>query len=157
VSDAFTSRSLGALDLDIAARVHGEAFAVLGERAWTRQEIGELLASPGVAGHLLQQQGREIGFALCRIVLDEAELLTIAVLPTERRRGAGRLLLQMVLDLAREREARQLFLEVGEDNPAALALYRQTGFEEIGRRAGYYQRQSRAPADALVMRFAFGA
>ena len=43
-------RRLGALDLDLASQLHGASFAPLGERAWTRQDIAELLASPGVAG-----------------------------------------------------------------------------------------------------------
>ena len=44
-----TLRPLGAPDLDIAASIHARSFAVLGERGWTRQEIADLLASPGVA------------------------------------------------------------------------------------------------------------
>src|ERR1700682_6109181 len=89
---------LGALDLDRAATVHGESFAPLGERAWTRQDLAEFLASPGVTGLLLQAAVRDPGIALCRIAADESELLTIAVRPTERRRGLGRRLLTAVID-----------------------------------------------------------
>ena len=49
---------LGALDLDRAAALHGESFVPLGERAWTRQDLAELLASPGVTGLLLQAASR---------------------------------------------------------------------------------------------------
>ena len=69
----------------VQPRLHGESFAPLGERAWTRQDVAGLLASPGVAGLLLQADGRGRGFALCRVAADEAELLTIAVRPI----GAG--------------------------------------------------------------------
>jgi [ribosomal protein S18]-alanine N-acetyltransferase len=154
VSGPFTSRPLGALDLDLASALHGEAFAALGERAWTRQEIAELLASPGVAGLLLKKDENEIGFALCRTAADEAELLTIAVRPSHRRLGAGRELLGMVIDLARRRGVRSIFLEVGADNPAAQALYERAGFLPIGRRAAYYNRGNRPAADAIVMRLA---
>src|SRR5690242_6893351 len=97
MADELVLRRLGALDLDLAARLHGEAFAALGERARTRQDVAELLASPGVAGWALQVAGTDIGFALCRVAADEAELLTIAVRSDQRRRGAGRALLAAVI------------------------------------------------------------
>src|SRR6266853_3092214 len=96
----FVIDRLSALDLDRAAALHAESFVPLGERAWTRQDLGELLASPGVAGLLLQAAGCDAGIALCRVAADESELLTIAVRPTERRRGAGRRLLTAVIDRA---------------------------------------------------------
>jgi ribosomal-protein-alanine N-acetyltransferase len=148
----FVLDRLVALDLDVAARLHGKAFAVFGERAWTRQDIGELVASPGVAGWMLRSGEATIGFALCRVAADEAELLTIAVEPDRHRRGVGRTLLAAVVAHVREAGARSLFLEVGADNPAALALYAQAGFREVGRRDAYYLRGANPPADALVMR-----
>ena len=143
---------LGALDLDRAAALHGESFVPLGERAWTRQDMAELLASPGVTGLLLQAAGRDAGIALCRVAADESELLTIAVRPTERRRGAGRRLLTAVIEGARGAGARTLFLEVGADNPPARALYEAMGFRVMGRRAAYYRRGEGPAADALIMR-----
>jgi ribosomal-protein-alanine N-acetyltransferase len=143
---------VGALDLGRAAALHGEAFVPLGERAWTRQDLAGLLASPGVTGLLLQADGRDAGFALCRVATDESELLTIAVRPTERRRGAGRLLLAAVIEHVREAGAQALFLEVGADNPPAQALYEAMGFRVVGRRVAYYRRGEGPAADALIMR-----
>jgi ribosomal-protein-alanine N-acetyltransferase len=151
----FVLSRLGALDLDLAARLHGEAFSALGERPWTRQDMAELLASPGIAGWSLRSGESKIGFALCRVAVDEAELLTIVVLRDRRRRGAGRALLATVVAHVREAGARALFLEVGADNPAALALYNRAGFQTVGRRAAYYARGKDSPADALVMRLTF--
>ena len=148
----FALRRLGALDLDLASRLHGSAFAALGERVWSRQDMAELLASPGAVGWVVQSAEAAIGFALCRVAADEAELLTIAVQPDERRRGAGRALLMAVIDGARAAGARSLFLEVGADNPAALALYGQAGFQAVGHRRAYYRRGEGSPADAVVMR-----
>ena len=128
------------------------AFAPLGERVWTRQDMAELLASPGAVGWVVQSAERAIGFALCRVAADEAELLTIAVDPEERRRGAGRGLLMAVVDHARTAGARSLFLEVRADNPAALSLYGKAGLQAVGQRKSYYQRRERPPADAIVMR-----
>src|SRR5258708_8620933 len=148
----FVLRRLGALDLDLASGLHGEAFAPLGERVWTRQDIAELLASPGVAGWALQSADQAIGLALCRVAADEAELLTIAVQADQRGRGVGRALLAAVTDHARAAGARSLFLEVGADNPAALALYGQAAFQAVGSRKAYYQRRRGPAAHAIVMR-----
>jgi [ribosomal protein S18]-alanine N-acetyltransferase len=148
----FELRALGALDLDMASGLHRAAFAPLGERGWTRQDMAELVASPGVSGVVLLNAGEAVGFALCRVAVDEAELLTIAVEPSQRRRGAGRALLAAVIERVRAAGAATLFLEVGADNPAALALYQQNDFHTVGRRAGYYARGARPAADALVMR-----
>jgi ribosomal-protein-alanine N-acetyltransferase len=152
MSEAFALRPVRALDLDVAAGLHGEAFQALGERGWTRQDLAELLASPGVGGFLLDDAESCIGLAICRIVLDEAELLTIAVRPAHRRTGAGRALLQAVIERARGAGARRLFLEVGADNPAARALYAAVGFQPVGGRRAYYRRGHAPAADAIVMR-----
>jgi ribosomal-protein-alanine N-acetyltransferase len=151
---AFMLKLLGARDLDRAATLHRDAFATLGERAWTRQDVAELLASPGVAGLLLERDGHDVGFALCRVAAGEAELLTLAVSPAHQRRGAGRQLLAAVIERMRAAGAKTLFLEVGTDNPAARALYDASGFVAVGRRPAYYARTQRPPADAIVMRLA---
>lgn len=143
---------LGALDLDRAAALHAEAFVPFGERAWTRQDMAELLASPGVAGLLLQVEGADAGLAICRVVADEAELITLAVRSAHRRRGAARRLLAAVIDHVRAAGAKALFLEVAADNPAAQGLYETVGFRVAGSRRAYFQRGSGRPADAVVMR-----
>ncbi len=149
---AFSLHSLGALDLDRAAAIHGEAFAALGERGWTRADFAGLRASPGVGGFLLVDGDRDAGLVLWRTVADEAELLTIAVGAAHRRHGAGRLLLQAVIDRAKSAGALALFLEVGADNPPARALYEKAGFEAVGGRAAYYRRGVLPAADAIVLR-----
>jgi ribosomal-protein-alanine N-acetyltransferase len=150
----FQCRSLDARDLDLAAALHRAAFTALGERGWTRRDMAELLASPGVTGTVLLHAGREVGFALCRVAADEAELLTIAVDAGHRRRGAGRALLDLVIGTAATSGAATLFLEVAADNPAACSLYEQKHFRTVGRRKDYYQRKAGATADALIMRLA---
>ena len=152
MSGAGSLRPLGARDLDRAAALHAAAFAALGERAWTRQDVAELLAAPGVAGLLVEDDDGDGGFVLYRVAVDEAELLTLAVSPARRRRGVGRTLLGAVIDRARAVGARTLFLEVGADNGPARSLYAAAGFACIGRRAAYYQRHGGVAADALVMR-----
>jgi ribosomal-protein-alanine N-acetyltransferase len=142
---------VGALDLERAAALHRQAFEPLGERPWTRRDMAELLASPGVAGLFVVVDGREEGVGLWRMAADEAELLTIAVQADRRRQGLGRRLLDAVVERARHDGARSLFLEVGADNAPARSLYAQAGFLEVGRRPAYYQRAA-GFADALVLR-----
>jgi len=151
MGDRWVLRPAGALDLDCAAALHRQAFEPLGERPWTRRDMAELLASPGVAGLFLEVEGSEQGFALLRVAADEAELLTIAVAADRRRRGFGRRLVDAVIEQARDRGARNLFLEVGADNAPARSLYSQVGFTEVGRRPGYYPRLA-GRADGLVLR-----
>jgi ribosomal-protein-alanine N-acetyltransferase len=150
--NGFACRPLAAADLEAAAKLHGAAFAPLGERSWTRAEIEELYESPGVAGVVLTGADTTIGFALYRVAADEAELLTIAVDAGHRRHGAGRALLEATIAQVGEIGARALFLEVAADNPAATALYRQKGFSAVGRRSRYYARGTAPNVDALVMR-----
>lgn len=151
MSTGFVLNALRAVDLDRASHLHREAFEPLGERGWTRQDIAGLLASPGGAGFLLTERTSDIGMAICRVVADEAELLTVAVDAAHRRRGAARLLLGAVVERVRGDGARTLFLEVGADNPGARALYDSLGFTTAGRRAGYYARHGRPAADAFIM------
>lgn len=148
----FVLEPLTALDLDRAAALHAAAFVPLGERAWTRQDLAELLGSPGVAGLLLLDDEGDAGFALWRVAADEAELLTLAVAPIHRRRGAGRRLLTAAIERVRREGAQWLFLEVGADNPAARNLYDTQGFRAVGGRPAYYHRGAARPADAVVMR-----
>jgi ribosomal-protein-alanine N-acetyltransferase len=151
MGDHLVLRPIGALDLDRAAALHRQAFEPLGERPWTRRDMAELLASPGVTGLFLGVEGREDGFALLRVAADEAELLTIAVEAGRRRHGLGRHLLEAVIEQARNRGAQSFFLEVGADNAPARSLYSQAGFMEVGRRPAYYRRPV-GFADALVLR-----
>ena len=92
-------------------------------------------------------------FALMRIIADEAEILTIAVDPAERRKGTGRKLVEHFIAMCsnEEEEIEQIFLEVAADNDAALALYQRTGFTQTGRRAGYYAASGGKTVDALVL------
>ncbi|MCZ8193369.1 MAG: GNAT family N-acetyltransferase [Brevundimonas sp.] len=90
------------------------------------------------------------GFILTRLAADEAEILTLAVCPTARRRGLGRRLVETAAAALAAEGATRLFLEVAEDNAAARALYAGAGFASVGRRPGYYGRPAGA-VDALVL------
>lgn len=90
-----------------------------------------------------------VGHAVFWVVVDQGELGNIAVAPEWRRRGVGTLLLEEVLDCARERAAREIFLEVRASNVGAQRLYEAHGFRQTSRRRRYY---THPVEDALVLR-----
>ncbi|MGK9165889.1 ribosomal protein S18-alanine N-acetyltransferase [Inquilinus limosus] len=125
--------------------------AAFGE-AWAPDQLAQLLAGPGVFALIALDESEEpAGYALGRVAADEAELLSIALLPAKRRRGGGRLLLHALIDRCTAAGAETLFLEVATNNEAALALYRRAGFREAGIRKGYYK-VGAAAVDAIVMK-----
>jgi len=79
----------------------------------------------------------------------DADIQTIAVAPTARRRGLGRMLMLALIEESRRRAATHVFLEVRADNPSARTLYDSLGFEQIAVRARYYQPDG---VDAQIMR-----
>ncbi len=133
-------------DAGALADIHATAFAA----PWSGADIAALLASPGVFALIASDSPR--GFILVRAIAGEAEILTLAVDPSFRRRGLARALVEAAAGAALGLAAETLFLEVADDNPAAIALYAGGGFAEVGRRRGYYARPDGASIDALVMR-----
>lgn len=139
----------GRSDCDAFAAIHAASF----HRGWGAEDIAAMLADRTIVAHVVRrrQGGAVAGFILSRVVGDEAEILTVCVAPRVRGRGFGaRLLAAHVPDLMRA-GVRQLFLEVEAGNEAAIKLYTRQGFEEIGRRKGYY-RSAAGAADAVTMR-----
>ena len=106
--------------------------------AWTRSQCLGVLAMPGVWLTLARVEGGIAGFALSRAVLDEAELLLLAVSPSARRRGVGSALLRSVIAEARGHGIVRLHLEVRAGN-SAIALYDAAGFAKTGERRAYYR------------------
>ncbi len=101
------------------------------------------LGLPGAFGFV---DGRG-GFVLARVAADEAEVLTLAVMPEARRAGLGRALMVAAMEAAVVRGAAAMLLEVAEGNGAARGLYAALGFSVVGRRRRYYGAE-----DALVLR-----
>lgn len=124
------------------AAIHARAITP----AWTEAALRDLLAQPGVWAEVEAD-----GFILMRQAGDEAEVLTLAVLPEARRRGRGLALMQAALTTCRSRGVSDVFLEVAADNAAAQALYRAIGMVETGRRRSYYARSNGSAIDALIL------
>jgi len=121
--------------------------AVCFERAWDADTLSAMLANPGTFAFATID-----GFVIARMAADQAEILTLAVRPEARGKGLGRALLQAAINKARGLGVVTMFLEVGTDNPRALALYAGLGFAKVGARKGYYDGR-----DALVLRLPLAA
>jgi ribosomal-protein-alanine N-acetyltransferase len=136
-----TIQRVGPAHAAVLAAIHGAAFPT---EAWGAGAFQVQLEMHSVLA-LLDSRG---GLALLRVTADEAEILTIGVIPAMRRRGIARGLLDEVLAHARALGVQSLFLEVGIRNRAARALYDAMGFKEVGRRRHYYANGE----DALILR-----
>ena len=123
---------------------------MFGTEAWTRSGYLTELADTRDRYYIAaRDSGELIGWAGVRVIGDEAEILTVGVVPAARRRGVARRLLALLLDEADRRGAAVAFLEVRVDNDAAQQLYASEGFAVVGTRPGYYDT---GRVDAVVMR-----
>lgn len=124
---------LSAVHAALAAAIHRQCF----DDPWTPEAFAAMLALPGTFG-LIAGDGHPVGIILCRTAADEAEVITLGVLPSARGHGIAGRLLDTAMDMARGCMVAAIFLEVAEHNESALALYRGRSFLPVGRRANYY-------------------
>ncbi|GAA0791483.1 ribosomal protein S18-alanine N-acetyltransferase [Marinobacterium sediminicola] len=108
----------------------GDAFA----SGWWHKAV----SGQGAFASVAWQDDRLLGYCLFSRVLDEAELLRIAIAPDARQRGLGARLLSHAETALRESGTAQLFLEVRLSNQPAQQLYRRAGWQQSGRRKDYY-------------------
>lgn len=134
---------------DVLAALHAAGFDQ--SRPWSAEEFAAFLSDPTCF-----VVGDRRCFALGRVVLDEAELLTITTHPDHRRQGLARRIIADWIAAAMERGATRAFLEVAADNAPARALYQGCAFEEVGLRKRYYRREDGPAVDAVLMARALG-
>ena len=134
------------------AQLHAGLF----EKPWDADSFLRLLTHPGSTSFLARvgAPAQTAGFIVSQLAADEAEILSIGVRKDSQRRGIGRRLVEAMSRAAKKAEARRLFLEVGEGNAGAVALYKQLGFQEVGRRKGYYEHAGAPAEDALLLALA---
>lgn len=131
-------------DLESVLEIESASFS----RPWTRshflEELDSSFSHPTVA---LTADGAVAGYLCLKVVLDEAEVLDVAVKGSLRGMGVGRVLVQRALSFCRERGVQLVFLEVRAGNVQAISLYRRLGFREAGVRRKYYDNGE----DAILM------
>ncbi|HEY3697101.1 GNAT family N-acetyltransferase [Phenylobacterium sp.] len=137
-----------AADAEMLSQVQALGF----DAAWPAEDIAALFDGPGVFGFLVFEAARPVGMILCRTMLEDAEVLTLAVDPAVRGRGVGAALVAASVAAAKAAGATAVFLEVAVDNAPALALYARAGFHKAGVRNAYYDRGAAGQVDAVAMR-----
>ncbi len=96
----------------------------------------------------LEEENKVIGYCGIWNVFEESNITTIVVDQAYRRHGAGRLMMDAMEQVAREKKAQKILLEVRPSNQAARMLYASLGFVEIARRTAYYPDNQE---DALIL------
>jgi len=141
-----------AAEIDGVMTVMNCAFGDKFGEAWTRSQLSGILPMGGVFLMIAIDRASEsvVGFSLFRTVAGESELLLIAVLPGEQRRGVGTLLFDHFLDRARKDGVSRVHLEVRDGNPA-IDMYHSAGFSAVGRRRNYYHATSGKRYDAITL------
>jgi ribosomal-protein-alanine N-acetyltransferase len=120
---------------------------------WSRGNFADSLASGYHAWVLRNQSMQLMGYFLVMQMVDEAHLLNVAVAQEWQGQGLGRFLLNQSVACSRGLGLESMLLEVRPSNTRALELYERYGFEQIGRRKGYYPAGSQQREDAIVMRY----
>lgn len=136
----------GPRDAPALAALHGASF----HRGWSDGEFEQLLLDRNIVAHRATLGRSLVGFIVSRLVRDEAEILSVAVVSSKRGKGLARRLLDLNLRRLAGLGARTVFLEVDESNVPARRLYRRAGFRDVGRREGYYP--AGQGAAALILR-----
>jgi ribosomal-protein-alanine N-acetyltransferase len=128
------------------AAIHAACFAATGR--WSANDFtSDAAKSRIILTDLLIAEG----VLVLQCVGDEAEVLTLGVVPAARGKGMAVALMERGLNIVRGRDVRNIFLEVAEDNLPAIDLYQRLGFKTTGRRKRYYRRETDDRVDALLM------
>ena len=143
---AYTIEAMRREDIPEVLLLEREAF---GQMAWQADDFEAAIASKCDVPLVIRTTATGIaGYAVLRIIAPEAEIENICVAPACRRTGAGNALMDEMLRLAAEQDAKRIFLEVRAHNEPAKALYLKKGFVESYRRKNYYQGPTE---DAIIM------
>ena len=116
---------------------------------WSEKSIASELDNK-LAFWLVAAEGEQVaGYIGSQTVLDETDMMNVAVHPDFRRKGVAEALIQELVDHLRRMGSHCLTLEVRASNAPAIALYEKLDFREIGRRKNYYRNPKE---DALILR-----
>lgn len=122
---------------------------------WSKQQFRDAFQAH-YSGWVYSHQHTLVGFILTTMVLDEAEILNLAVHPDQQGNGYGQRLLSHALNQLQSFNIKRIFLEVRGSNQAAIGLYEANGFTPSGCRKNYYALpNSRQREDAMLYQFVF--
>ena len=116
---------------------------------WSLNSIRYELDNPLSMWIIAEENGVVAGYVGSQSVMGEADMMNLAVVPSYRRQGIGRQLVERLVNELKKNDVHLLFLEVRVTNEPAIELYHSLGFVQVGRRPNYY---SHPKEDALILR-----
>ena len=116
---------------------------------WSQRSVASELDNPLALWLVWEEDGQVLGYVGSQTVLDETDMMNVAVSAQARRRGIAQALVEDLCDRLRQRGSRCLTLEVRASNAPAICLYEKLGFRQVGRRPNYY---SHPKEDGLILR-----
>ncbi|HIY00734.1 MAG TPA: ribosomal protein S18-alanine N-acetyltransferase [Candidatus Blautia faecipullorum] len=138
-----TFREMLVDDLDQVMELEEDLFAV----PWTREGFFTFLTREDTMFFVVEEKDRILGYCSMMTVLDEGDILNVAVRRDRQKEGIGCFMVDSMLRMAAMQGIRTVHLEVRESNMTARRLYRRLGFQEDGVRKNYYT----DPAEAAVL------
>jgi ribosomal-protein-alanine N-acetyltransferase len=126
---------------DIEIRVH--------QKPWTYVMLQQSLEGEHLCWKLLEGN-QLVGYMIVMQVMEQFELLNIAVADSHQGKGLGNYLIKVLKNQADKKSVKTIFLEVRESNKPAVSLYQKHGFLQVGKRKNYYVDDNRKE-DALIM------
>ena len=140
-------------DAALLASIHQRCFP----NYWNSDAFTDFFSVSGTLAMVAESEnGEALGMMVCRMLYEQADIITIAVLPDFRRCGIARNLLSHAMQQLASKGANTMFLDVEEGNDAAIKLYESYGFSYISRRKLYYRQKDGSFTDALVMKGVLG-
>lgn len=131
-------------DIEAIYNIELESFSV----PWSLESITQELENEVAYYVVAEEDGQVLGYAGLWDVVGEGQITNIAVRPSGRRKGIGKKLVEGLIAYGKEKELEVLILEVRESNEAAIKLYSEVGFKDIGKRKNYYTKPTE---DAILM------
>jgi ribosomal-protein-alanine N-acetyltransferase len=135
---------MGEQDLDAVLAIERESFAT----PWSREHFEHEIVAPHSFPFVADNDGMIAGYVCLMSLFEEAQILNITVAPDRRGRGIARMLMDHAIQVAREKGAEVLALEVRASNIPAITLYERCGFARTGIRSKYYE----GIEDAVLMK-----
>lgn len=138
-------RTVQARDLFDVLTIAKESFTV----SWSFNSFKNEFLNERSIFKVAEYDGKVVGYAVVRKLIDEAELLSIAVKKELRKMGIAQALLNEIFEELKKASIKSCFLEVRESNAEAIQLYKKVGFKKINVRKNYY---SYPQEDAIIMK-----
>lgn len=145
MNDTLVFREMKEEDIDQVLVIEHASFST----PWSKEAFYNELNKNRFALYLvLEDQGKVVGYCGTWIVIDEAHITNVAMLPEYRGKGLGEATMKKLIEVAKEKGVKTMTLEVRVSNHVAQSLYRKLGFQDGGIRKNYYTDNQE---DGLVM------